>query len=61
LLFPRSALGGIISSSITLSTTTSAPDILDKYGAWLRALSDISEPSWGTNIFLYKKITVKSI
>ena len=41
----------MISCSITLSTTIWAPDILDKYGAWLRALSDISEPSCGTNIF----------
>jgi hypothetical protein len=28
-----SALGGMISCSITLSTTISAPDILDKYAA----------------------------
>lgn len=47
----RRVLGEITWDSITLSTTISAPDILDKYAAWLRALSYISEPSCGINIF----------
>jgi hypothetical protein len=41
MIFFRNILGGTISGSTTLSNTISAPDILDKYAAWLRALSDI--------------------